>query len=90
MTKLGRPKNIESFNNEKVRDAAEVLGSQDKLARILEVTTSAVFNWCRGKYMPSPENCLKIEKATNGKVKARDIRPDFDFDAYIEELKSII
>ena len=79
-----------NFNKEKIREAADILKSPAKLARSIDIGVASVYRWIKGSAIPDPINCLKIEKATGGKVKARDIRPDFDFDAYIEELKSII
>lgn len=80
----------ENFNNDEVKRAAEIMGAATKLARSIDVGELSVYRWIHGQSIPEPLSCLKIEKATGGKVKARDIRPDFDFDAYIEELKSII
>lgn len=84
---MAQPK---KFNADKIKEASEIVGSSYKLAISMGVGVVAVYAWIHGRSTPDPINCLKIEKATGGKVKARDIRPDFDFDAYIEELKSIL
>ncbi len=72
-----------AFNNEKVREAADILGSAMKLAREIGVGEVAVYKWIHAKSIPDPINCLKIQKATKGKVKAKDIRPDYEWDKVI-------
>lgn len=68
------------YNVEAVVEALYLFGTLTSLAKALQVNLSTVHNWINLKSAPSPQNCLKIEKATNGKVKARDIRPDYDWD----------
>lgn len=72
-----------SYNKDKVREAADILGSAMKLARAIEIGEVTVYRWISGKTVPDPINCLKIQKATKGKVKARDIRPDYEWDKVI-------
>ncbi len=72
-----------TFNNDKVREAADILGSAMKLARAIGVGEVAVYKWIHAKSIPDPINCLKIQKATKGKVKAKDIRPDYEWDMVI-------
>ena len=56
--------------------AAKVLGSQRALAESLGVTKAAVWQW-KGTDRGVPvEHCLAIERATNGAVTRKDLRPD--------------
>lgn len=56
--------------------AAQVVGGQAALAKILKVSPQAVNQWVRGERPVPPEQCAAIEKATAGEVMARDLRPD--------------
>lgn len=61
--------------------AARALGSQRALAVAVGVTKAAVWQWKskdhKGKGRKVPvEHCLAIERATNGAVTRRDLRPD--------------
>lgn len=78
------------FNSNEIKRAVNIIGAATKLARALDVGELSVYRWIHGKSIPEAISCLKIEKVTNGKVKARNIRPNFDFDAYVEELRSLI
>lgn len=51
-------------------------GSVAQLAKDLEIAPSLVSQW-KNKVRPIPlERCTAIEKATNGAVTRRDLRPD--------------
>jgi len=76
------PKVLE-YNKDEIRRAVEIVGSVIRLAGILRVGQLSVYKWLNGKGIPDPINCLKIEKATQGQVKARDIRPDYEWDDVI-------
>jgi DNA-binding transcriptional regulator YdaS (Cro superfamily) len=78
------------YNRDMIKRAINMFGSSNRLALELKVTVITVYKWRDGKAVPSPENCLKIEKVTNGQVKARDIRPDLDWERIIENLKRTI
>ena len=53
--------------------AASLVGSREKLARSLGISVAAVGNW---KLRGVPyEKCLLIERATDGAVTRRDLRP---------------
>ncbi|MCP1679434.1 transcriptional regulator [Kerstersia gyiorum] len=56
--------------------AISVLGSASSLARILGVTPQAVCFWRDGKRSIPIEHCAAIERATNGAVTRKDLRPD--------------
>lgn len=59
-----------------IQKACEVVGSQKSLADILEVTPATISQWV-SCHRPIPiERCPAIEKATDGQVSRRDLRPD--------------
>jgi len=65
--------------------AAHVLGSQSALAAAVGVSRSAVWQWKGlGRQVPI-EHCVAIERATEGAVTRRDLRPD-DWQAIWPEL----
>jgi DNA-binding transcriptional regulator YdaS (Cro superfamily) len=55
------------------------------LARELGVSQPTVSDWCTGKKRVPVERCSAIERATNGAVTRRDLRPD-DWQAIWPEL----
>ncbi|WP_051908472.1 transcriptional regulator [Candidatus Odyssella acanthamoebae] len=78
------------FNIDEVKRAIEIVGSANKLAVEIKVSSLTAYRWRDGKSVPSPENCLKIERITRGKVLAKDIRPDLDWERILEELRNIV
>ncbi|HRQ59178.1 MAG TPA: helix-turn-helix domain-containing protein [Azoarcus taiwanensis] len=52
--------------------------SQMAFARLLGVSQAAVGCWLHSK-PPTIERCIQIEKATGGKVRCEDLRPDVDW-----------
>ncbi len=75
-------KQKETVNFSSIVEASKMLGSMYNMAKQLGVTYTTVFNWCHGKAVPNPLNCMKIEKVTKGKIKKEDIRPDFDWENF--------
>lgn len=63
--------------NDLVKRAIDILGSQQRLAEACGVSQNAVHKWLLKGMRVSLENALKIEKATNGKVKAEMFDPSF-------------
>lgn len=59
-----------------IRNACEALGSQSALAKALGVTPPTVNQWVTGLRPIPAEQCLLIERATGGKVRCEDLRPD--------------
>jgi DNA-binding transcriptional regulator YdaS (Cro superfamily) len=51
-------------------------GSQSQLARQLQIAPQLVGQWAKGKRPVPISRCLPIEKATEGQVSRRDLRPD--------------
>ncbi|MBA3814262.1 MAG: helix-turn-helix domain-containing protein [Alphaproteobacteria bacterium] len=64
---------------EAIKKAADICGSLSKLAIAIGANYTSVFKWAHGKTVPTPLNCMRIEKATRGKVKKEEIRPNFDW-----------
>lgn len=62
-----------------IAEACEVVGGQAELARLLDLTPSAVNQWCRGLREVPAERCPQIEEQTRlrGKpVPCERLRPD--------------
>ncbi len=51
-------------------------GSGIALAKTLQVSQPTVSDWCTGKKRVPVERCASIERATNGAVTRKDLRPD--------------
>ncbi len=47
-------------------------GSQAEIARVMGVSSQNVYNWCQRGTFPS-SLALKVERLSNGAVKARDV-----------------
>ena len=54
-------------------------GSAAALAKAIGASTSGVCLWRNGVRAVPIERCLAIERATGGKVRAEELRPDFDW-----------
>jgi len=50
--------------------------SQSSFAELIGVSLGMVNQWISGHRPISPEKCVTIEKATQGKVTRKDLRPD--------------
>lgn len=59
-----------------MQKAIKEIGSQVKVAQACGVSQNAVSKWLKGANV-SLENALKIERATNGKVKAEHFNPRY-------------
>ena len=51
-------------------------GAGVALAKSLQVSQPTVSDWCTGKKRVPIERCAAIERATNGAVTRKDLRPD--------------
>ncbi len=67
-------------NLESVQKAIDLLGGATQLSLKINVSYQTVVSWKHGRRFPNVVNCQKIEKATDGKVKAKDILPDYPWD----------
>ena len=54
-------------------------GSAAALAKAIGASKSGVCLWRSGKRQVPIERCLPIERATGGRVRAEDLRPDVDW-----------
>jgi DNA-binding transcriptional regulator YdaS (Cro superfamily) len=62
--------------NGSIKTAIDIVGTQKKLAEACGVSQAAVQKWLHDKSKVAPENVLSLVNATNGMVKAHEIRPD--------------
>lgn len=58
-----------------VQEAIKITGGAKQLASKVGVSYKTVLDWKNGRTGISLPNCLKIEQATEGKIKAKDIAP---------------
>lgn len=77
-----RTKKDDRFDVLSIEKAIEIIGGAEKLARKLEVSYQTVLNWKNGFTVPTSLNCVKIEKATEGKVKKENILPDYPWEDF--------
>lgn len=59
-----------------ISKAIDCFGSQDQLAKACDLTQAAISQYSTGLKRPSAEVAIRIEEATNGVVRAEEIRPD--------------
>ncbi|MFQ1007659.1 transcriptional regulator [Gilliamella apicola] len=64
------------MENTAIKKAISIVGSQAKLAKACGKTQTSVWKWANNKSDVSPEIVPLIVEATNGVVKAYEIRPD--------------
>ncbi|HHR6017817.1 TPA: transcriptional regulator [Providencia alcalifaciens] len=64
------------MRNKLIDKAIGMVGSQQKLAEICNVKQPSVWDWLHGKKKPSAISAKRIELATNGTIKANQLRPD--------------
>ena len=61
---------------EALHKAVILLGSQSALARAIRVKQQNIWSWLHIARKVPAEYCLAIEKATQGKVRREELRPD--------------
>jgi len=61
--------------NKLILQAIKISGGQAKLAEACQVTQAAVSKWANNGTI-TLENAFSVEKATNGQVTAKELRPD--------------
>ena len=59
-----------------IKAAAEEVGGQTALAAAIGVRQPTVSEWARGERPVPIERCVDIERATEGKVRRWDLRPN--------------
>jgi len=67
---------MEVVMNIAIKTAITLVGSQKKLGSACGVSQQAVYKWLHNKAKVAPEQVIPLVLATNGKVKAHEIRPD--------------
>ncbi|MGK5044927.1 transcriptional regulator [Janthinobacterium sp. GB4P2] len=60
----------------KLLDYLQVRGSQRLLAKQLGISPVLISQWANVQRPTPPDRCVEIEKATQGAVCRRDLRPD--------------
>jgi DNA-binding transcriptional regulator YdaS (Cro superfamily) len=65
------------YNVDPILESIKILGGVRQMAIKISVSYQSVLDWKNKRRTPTPVNCLKIEKATEGKIKAEDILPDY-------------
>lgn len=63
-----------------IERAIEHFGSQAAMAAALSISQPTVSEWLRGERRVPAERCPEIERATAGKVRCEDLRPDVAWD----------
>ena len=63
------------MNNE-IKKLIQRFGSQNELARALNISQAAVSAWLNEKWLIPAATAIKLEVMTGGKVKAKKLRPD--------------
>lgn len=71
---------MKKINSEAVKKAAEIVGGKQKLAGIVGVAYKTVLDWTSGRSGITVGNALKIERATNSEITAKEILPSFPWD----------
>ena len=64
-------------NLEILKRAIDILGGLTQLSIKVNVSYQTALDWKHGRRIPTPTNCQKIEKATDGQIKAEEILPDY-------------
>lgn len=59
-----------------IKQAAEICGSQSRLAALIGVKPPTVHQWATGDRPVPAGRCIDIETATNGAVTRQHLRPD--------------
>jgi len=59
-----------------VKKIIQFFGTQRKVAEVAQISQPSVAAWLSGDTKPGLPSLLRIEKASKGKLKAREIRPE--------------
>lgn len=68
------------LNVDSIFKAIEIAGGARELSIKIGASYQSVLDWKNQRRVPSTANCQKIEKATDGQVKAEDILPDYPWE----------
>lgn len=59
-----------------IKKIIQFFGTQQKVAEIARISQPSVSAWLSGYTKPGLPSLLRIEKASKGKLKAKEIRPE--------------
>jgi DNA-binding transcriptional regulator YdaS (Cro superfamily) len=65
-----------------LKKAIEIAGGANSLSLKIGVSYQTVLNWKNGRSNIHPLNCIKIEKATEGQIKRKDILPNYPWEDF--------
>ena len=68
------------FNTDAIKAAVAHFGSRVEFADAINISYQTTSEWVKGRKTPSLDNCIRIERATGGLVRAKDILPDYPWD----------
>lgn len=71
---------MKKSNVNEIKKAIELVGGARELSIKLGVSYQSVLDWKNERSNINFLNCIKIEKLTEGKVRARDILPEYPWD----------
>lgn len=63
-----------------IKRAIDIVGGNTQLSLKANISYQSIIDWKSGRKSPTPLNCIKIEKATDGAVNRREILPDFPWE----------
>jgi DNA-binding transcriptional regulator YdaS (Cro superfamily) len=66
---------------ESIQKAIAIVGGAKELASIIGVSYKSVLDWKNGRTGLNIQNCLKIEQATEGKIKREDLLPNYPWES---------
>lgn len=62
--------------NHVIKTAIAIVGTQKELAKACGVSQAAVQKWLHNKAKVAPQNVASLVEATQGQIKAYQVRPD--------------
>ncbi|MBX3629331.1 MAG: helix-turn-helix domain-containing protein [Nitrosomonas sp.] len=71
-----------------IKEVCQYVGGQAKLAKFLNISTSAVNQWVLGRRPIPARFCPEIERFSQGRVKCEDLRPDINW-AFLRDTKLV-
>ena len=86
MTKADRPKQP-AENVAAILRACAAVGGQASMARLLDVTPSAVNQWCSGDRPVPAKSCPTIEQISG--VRCEDLQPDVKWGVLRQQLRRV-
>jgi DNA-binding transcriptional regulator YdaS (Cro superfamily) len=72
---------VVTMDTEKIKEAIKEAGGAKELASRVGVSYKTVLDWKNGRTGITVTNCIKIEKATDGKISRKDILPNYPWES---------